>query len=329
MQTKKILITGGAGFIGSHTVEELLDNGYEVTVLDSLRTGDLQNISHVQDRIKFVEGDIRDEKLLDSLIDADTAIVNLAAVISIPESIENPQLAHDINVNGTHTLLVKIKEKNAKCFVSASSAAIYGLKAPVPTPETAPHDPLSPYGLHKSINEQYGKLYAELYGISCIFLRFFNVYGPRQKSEGGYPSVIPAFKKKILAGVSAQINGPGTISRDFIHVKDIARALRLAVELQQFDDTGNTTNGTTSSVTSTAPVSTKFAVFNIATGKPTTLDTLWSTMCEIKGLDLTPTYGEMRIGDIETSYADITHTKEKLGFEAQIGIEEGLKSIFE
>lgn len=321
---KKVLVTGGAGFIGSHTVDEFLSAGYKVTVLDNLRTGDLKNLEHITDsehsqrnQFTFVEGDIRNAELVASLIDNETSIVHLAALISVPESIENPELAHDINVNGTHNLLLKAKEKNAPRFVSASSAAIYGLHAPVPTPESVKHDPLSPYGIHKSINEQYGKLYAELYGLQCVFLRFFNVYGPRQKAEGGYPSVIPAFIKKVLAGEPAKINGSGSISRDFIFVKDIARALRLAVEVPIENladkDSGHKEN---------------FTAINIAGGTPTTLDTLWNTMCEIKGVQLKPIYGEKRVGDIEVSIADVKKAKEKLGFETQVGLKEGLESLF-
>lgn len=315
-EIKKALITGGAGFIGSHAVDEFLAHGYQVTVLDNLRTGDLKNIEHVADRVRFIEGDIRDSALLATLIDSDIKIVHLAALISVPESIENPALAHDINVNGTHTVLLAAKERGAKRFVSASSAAIYGINASVPTPETASYDPLSPYGLHKSINEQYGKLYADLYGLECIFTRFFNAYGSRQKAEGGYPSVIPAFRKKIEAGVAATIHGSGSISRDFIHVKDIARALRLAVEYQPESladkETGVKAKGF-------------FEAFNIATGKPTTLDRLWNTLCKIKGIDLLPLYGPKREGDIEVSLADVTKAREKLGFEANIDLEEGLK----
>ncbi len=306
---KKALITGGAGFIGSHAVDEFLENGYEVTVLDALRTGDVSNIRHVMDRIRFVEGDICDSALVESLVDSDTVVVNLAAQISVPESIEDPETAHRINVDGTHALLVASKAKGAKKFVSASSAAVYGSHAPVPTPESFPHECLSPYGLHKSINEQYGKLYSDLYGLKTVFLRFFNVYGPRQKAEGGYASVIPVFIKKALAGVAPSINGSGSISRDFVYVKDVARAIRLAAEA----DAGTENAGS-------------FQVFNIATGKPTTLDELWNVLCEIKQIDMKPAYAEKRPGDIEASLADVSKATEMLGFEAKASLKDGLET---
>lgn len=307
MQNKRVLITGGAGFIGSHVVEEFLNAGYQVTILDNLRTGDLQNILHVKDKVTFVEGDIRDADLVSSLIDSSTAVVHLAALISVPESIENPVLAHDINVTGMHTVLDAARRQNAICFVGASSAAVYGTKAPVPTPENTTHAPNSPYGLHKSINEQYGKLFSELYGVKVRFLRFFNVYGPRQKAEGGYASVIPAFIKKIRMNEAAVINGSGEISRDFIHVRDVAKALFLVVENL------SSTQG--------------FDVYNVATGKPTSLDTLWNTLCKVSNKELEASYGEERPGDIKISIADITKIQTDLKYEAKISLEEGLREI--
>lgn len=315
MQNKKVLITGGAGFIGSHTAEEFLSGGYEVKILDNLRTGDLQNLAHIKDRISFIEGDIYDANLVASLIDNSTAVVHLAALVSVPESIENPSLAHDINVTGMHTVLDSSRTQRAVCFIGASSAAVYGSNVPVPTSETTPHAPSSPYGLHKSINEQYGKLFVELYGMKVTFLRFFNVYGPRQKAEGGYASVIPAFIKKITAGTSATINGSGNISRDFIHVRDVARALYLAVEQA------------TSKHQQESNTNTNFNVFNIATGKPTSLDTLWNTLCKVSGKNIQATYGEKRAGDIEVSIADVSKAHKELKFEAKVSLEDGLREI--
>ncbi len=318
MQNKKVLITGGAGFIGSHTAEEFLNAGYEVKILDNLRTGDIQNLERIKDKISFIEGDIRDVDLVSSLIDESTSVIHLAALISVPESIENPNLAHDINVTGMHTVLDAVRRKKAVCFVSASSAAVYGTNAPVPTPEIAAHAPGSPYGLHKSINEQYGKLFAALYGVQVTFLRFFNVYGPRQKAEGGYASVIPAFIKKIRANEPAVINGSGSISRDFIHVRDVARALYLAAERANFTNTGSREHQN---------LNKNFEVYNIATGKPTSLDTLWNTLCKVSNKDIKVSYGEKRPGDIEISIADISKASGELDFRAETPLEDGLREI--
>lgn len=312
--TKKVLITGGAGFIGSHAVEEFLGNGYEVTVLDNVRTGDLMNIEHLRGKITFMEGDILDRGVLDRLIDADTRIVHLAALISVPESVDKPTLAHEINTSGAELVMSVAREKGAVCFVSASSAAVYGENTEMPLTEESKTIPISPYGLHKYVNELYGRTYSRLYNFPTVFLRFFNVYGPRQKFQGGYASVIPAFAKKILANEPATIFGSGEITRDYVYVKDIARALRAAVEHAEARSAAGEKN--------------YFDVFNIATGKPTTLDQLWQTMCRIKGVDMKPTYGPTRQGDVFACYATGNKAREVLGYEAKVGIEEGLRELF-
>jgi nucleoside-diphosphate-sugar epimerase len=304
----RVVITGGAGFIGSHTVEEFLNNGYEVVVVDNLRTGSLDNIKHMLERITFIEADICDESVLTDVIKEGDVVVHLAALVSVPESLEHPDVAHKINVTGAHNVFVAAKNAKAKKIVSASSAAVYGNTTNVPTPESELLRPLSPYALHKSINEQYGELFAAEYGLPSVFLRFFNVYGPRQRAEGGYASVIPLFIKKIKEGTPATINGSGAISRDFIFVKDIAEAIRLSAE---------------------AELEETFNVFNVATGKPTTLDTLWNTLCSIEGKEIAPIYGPKREADIEVSIADVRKIKEKVGFEAKTPLEVGLRAILE
>jgi nucleoside-diphosphate-sugar epimerase len=271
----KVFLTGGAGFIGSHVADELISNGHEVTIVDNLSTGRRLNIAHVADKIQFIEADIRDIETYKHLLDADTVIVNLAAFVSVPQSIESPTEAHEINVDGTHALMVAAKEKGVKKFISASSAAVYGTDAEVPVKETSTHAPCSPYGLHKSINEQYGKMYSELYGTNYIFFRFFNVYGPRQAISGGYAAVIPIFIQKALLGQAPQIFGDGETSRDFIFVKDIAKQIRLAVE-KSTDELE------------------KFNVFNVGTGKETTLNNLWKSIAKAKNLSLKVRFFEIR-----------------------------------
>ncbi len=303
----RVIITGGAGFIGSHTVEEFLSAGYEVVVVDNLRTGSVENIKHVMEKITFIEADICNEDVLIDVIKEGDIVVHLAALVSVPESLEYPDVAHRINVTGTHNVFVAAKNAKARKIVSASSAAVYGNTGNVPTSESEPPRPLSPYALHKSINEQYGELFAAEYGLPSVFLRFFNVYGPRQRAEGGYASVIPLFIKKIKEGAPATINGSGSISRDFIFVKDIAQAIRMSAE---------------------APLEETFNVFNVATGKPTTLDTLWSTLCSINGKEIAPIYGPKREADIEISIADVKKIKEKVGFEARTSLSDGLKTLF-
>lgn len=302
----KVFLTGGAGFIGSHVADELITHGHEVTILDNFSTGRRQNIAHIIENVQFIEADIRDIETYEYLLSSETVIVNLAAFVSVPQSIENPTEAHEINVDGTHALMVAAKEKGVKKFISASSAAVYGTDAEVPVKEISLHAPCSPYGLHKSINEQYGKMYSELYGTNYIFFRFFNVYGPRQAVSGGYAAVIPIFIQKALLGQVPQIFGDGETSRDFIFVKDIARQIRLAVEKNETELE-------------------KFNVFNVGTGKETTLNNLWKSVAKAKNLNLEPSYGPGRAGDIKVSFADVSKSKTTFGFVADTDLDTGIK----
>lgn len=322
---KRVIITGGAGFIGSHTAEEFLTNGYEVVVIDNLRTGSKENLKSIANKIEFIEGDIRDGALLAKTFKKDDVVVHLAAFVSVPESIKNPGESHDINVNGANAVYMAANIVGAKRVITASSAAIYGNPEKVPIDENHPLKPLSPYALHKCIDEGYGELYSEMYesaggadgaavGPSYIFTRFFNVYGPRQLATGGYAAVIPVFAAKIRAGEAARIYGDGSAIRDFIYVKDVARALRLAAEYSFGDKKGGR--------------GCKFAVFNLAAGKPVTVSELWNTLCKILNKDIKPVFGPSRDGDIHTSLADVSKAKAVLGFEATMPFEEGLKTLF-
>ncbi len=308
---KRVIITGGAGFIGSHTAEEFLANGYEVIIIDNLRTGSKENLKGIADKIEFVEGDIRDEALLAKTFKKDDVVVHLAAFVSVPESIKNPGESHDINVNGTNAVYITANTTGVKRVITASSAAVYGNSENVPINESHPLKPLSPYALHKCIDEEYGKLYSETLssGPSYIFTRFFNVYGPRQSAKGGYAAAIPIFTEKIKAGESATIFGDGSAVRDFVYVKDIARALRLAAEYELSDNK-------------------KIEIFNIATGKPVTMMEVWGILCKIFDKNIEPIFAPAREGDIHTSLADASKAKEVLGFEASMPFEEGLKTLF-
>lgn len=306
----RIFLTGGAGFIGSHVADELVAHGHEVIIVDNLSTGRRQNIAQIIDKVQFVEADIRDIETYEHLLDTDTVIVNLAAFVSVPQSIENPIEAHEINVDGTHALMIAARNKGVRKFISASSAAVYGIDAEVPVKETSIHAPCSPYGLHKLINEQYGMLYSELHDTNYIFFRFFNVYGPRQAVSGGYAAVIPIFIQKALLGQAPQIFGDGTTSRDFVFVKDIARLIRLAVEKSE---------------TSTL----KFDVYNVGTGKETTLNDLWKSIAKAKNLALEPIYTTERAGDIKVSFADVSKSKEVFGFIADTDLDTGIKETVE
>ncbi len=305
---KRVIITGGAGFIGSHTAEEFLANGYEVVIVDNLRSGSKDNLTEVADRVTFIEGDIRDKELLTKTLKKGDIVIHLAAFVSVPESIKNPEESHDINVTGSNTLYVAANEAGASRVITASSAAIYGEPQKVPISEDHRKMSLSPYALHKNICEDYGKLYSTLGSMPFLFPRFFNVYGPRQSTKGGYAAVIPVFAEKIKTGEPATIEGDGTAVRDFIYVKDVARALRLAAEVELKDS--------------------KFEAFNIGAGKPITINELWQTLCKVLDKEILPVYGPARVGDIHTSLADVSKAKSLLNFEAETSFEDGLRSLF-
>ncbi|MEI6042230.1 MAG: SDR family NAD(P)-dependent oxidoreductase [bacterium] len=314
--SKRVIITGGAGFIGSHTVEEFLLHDYEVVVIDNLSSGLKKNLENVSEKIKFVEGDIRDKSLLTENIRKGDIVVHLAGFISVPDSILRPEESHDINVNGTNTLYVVAKDMGAKRVVTASSAAIYGEPEMIPQNENNSLKSFSPYALHKTIIEKYAELYSRIFCVEHVAMRFFNVYGPRQASSGGYAAVIPIFMEKIKNDIPAEINGDGSAVRDFIYVKDVARVLRLAAEFEMTKDVSNS-----------AVPAVLFNYFNIATGKPSTINELWSNLCKIMDKDIQPIYKPFRIGDVHTSLADVSKAKEMLKFEAETSFFDGLKSM--
>ncbi len=277
---KNALVTGGAGFIGSHVVDMLLQSGFEVVVVDNLSTGSKDNLEGVMDKITFIEADICNPSIYQKYITPETVVIHLAAFVSVPKSIDEPEESHRVNVDGSHTVL--LASKKAKMYISASSAAVYGKNQSEILTEESTIEPCSPYGLHKRVNEEYGKLYSELYGVHTTFLRFFNVFGPRQNPEGGYAAVIPTFIQKMVKGESPVIYGNGEQTRDFVFVKDLARII---VQMADSYTVGHN-------------------VVNVCTGVSISLNTLWETICTQKNVDITPVYEQARSGDITQSRGD-------------------------
>lgn len=278
---KKVLITGGAGFIGSHTIDILLEKGYTIFVLDNLSTGLLKNLNNK--KITFIKGSIQDKNLLDKIMKSVDFVIHLAAIASVSESIKNPILTHDVNVSGTLNVFISALENNIKKVVYASSAAVYGNNQNVPLVEEDLSDPVSPYGLHKSINEKYAKLLNKNNKTKFIGLRYFNVYGPRQSLSGGYPAVIPNFCINILNNKTISVFGDGKQDRDFIYVKDLAKINVLCLEKNKI----------------------KNSILNVGTGKKTNINKLISiienkTKIKAKIKKLPP-----RLADIKKSFADI------------------------
>lgn len=300
------LITGGAGFIGSHLAEKLNESGQKITILDNLSSGHRRNIeSLLGPNVQFVEGDIRDRDLVYRLMaDCDGAF-HLAALVSVPQSISHPDDSFSINLQGTLNLFEASRGQKQQKIVFASSAAIYGDVQQQPIKEECRDIPLSPYGLHKWMCEEQAKLYFQLYAVRSVGLRFFNVFGPRQDPSSPYSGVISIFIDRILKRQPATIYGDGTQNRDFVYVGDVVQALIKSM---------NCTNS-------------EFKAYNVGQGSSITVSSLWETLCGIAEVELVPNHGPARNGEIHTSLADISAIGRDLGYKPETNLEEGLKRV--
>lgn len=305
----KILVTGGAGFIGSHIVDRLVAENIEVFVLDNLQTGRLENISQHATRknFHFIHGDIRDFELVGNIVRNVDAIIHLAALASVPESIKNPIPTSDVNVQGTLNLLDASAKYNVKRFVYASSSAVYGDTAEIPVKEDSPLMPASPYGVSKLAAENYVRVFHEVFGLETVCLRYFNVYGPRQ-AYSEYSGVITQFMNRLARNLPLMIFGDGEQSRDFVHVKDTVEANALVLR-------NNGISGET---------------FNIATGEGTTINEVARMLLEAANkTSLEIIHSNARRGDVRHSVADISKAKQKLTYNPRIAFKEELKIIID
>jgi len=305
----KILVAGGAGFIGSHIVDELLRRDIEVIVLDNLYTGQLDNISHHKENknFQFVEGDVRNSDQIKSVMNGVDAVFNEAAVVSVSRSMENPLLANEVNVTGTLNLLKVSLDAGVKRFIQASSASVYGDTKELPLTEDLPSKPVSPYAVSELAAENYARVFWTAYGLETVCLRYFNVYGPRQ-TYSPYSGVITIFVNQLLRNQQPIIFGDGRQTRDFVYVKDVVAANMLA--LTKSEATGE--------------------VFNIATGTATTIDRLVENLREIMDKkDLRPIHKDPRPGDIWHSYASIEKARKILGYKPTFSLKTGLTKLVE
>ncbi len=273
-------------------------------MLDNFLTGKRENLSAFQSFIELVEGDIRDAETCRRALRRVDYVLHQAALPSVPRSIEEPLLSHDINVNGTLNLLVAAVESKVKKFVFASSSSVYGDSPELPKTEGAEGNPLSPYAVHKSAAEKYCRVFHDIYGLETICLRYFNVFGPRQDPASQYAAVIPLFISLMLKGERPQIYGDGEQSRDFTPVANVVEANIRAVE---------------------APDTAGGEVFNTACGERTTVNALAREIAGFLGVTLVPFYTDPRPGDILHSFADIEKARTILGFEPSVGFRQGLK----
>lgn len=272
---------------------------HEVVILDNLVTGDLDNIEGLD--VEFVEGDITDLQLLQSLFQDMDYVLHQAAVVSVPESIKDPLKANEVNARGTLNVLMAARDNGVRKVVNASSCAVYGDTDELPITEDVMPNPKSPYAVTKLTAEYYCNVFTELYGLGTASLRYFNVYGPRQDPQSDYAAAIPKFITRALSGENPVIFGDGEQTRDFVYVKDVVKANIMAMESEES------------------------GVFNVATGRKVSVNELASLIIELSGNDLSPVYDEPREGDIVHSYGDASKIKEKIGFEASYGVEDGLR----
>jgi UDP-N-acetylglucosamine 4-epimerase len=299
------LVTGGAGFIGSHLVEELVRRGARVRVLDNFTTGKRENIAPFLDRIELIEGDIRDLETCRRAVRGVDCVLHHAALISVPLSIKDPVVTHDINVSGTVNLLWASVEAGIKRFILASSAAVYGDAESLPLKEGEEGRPLSPYALSKFFGEKYCQYFYRAYALETISLRYFNVFGPRQDPLSPYASVIPQFFMKALAGERLQIYGDGEQSRDFIFIADVVEANFRAVG---------------------APAEAVGGVYNIACGERTTVNVVAAEISRLAGISTEPLHLEPRPGDVRHSHADIGRARKHLAFVPRVNFSAGLEA---
>jgi UDP-glucose 4-epimerase len=302
----KVLVTGGAGFIGSHLAESLLAAGDRVRVLDDLSTGRLENLPG-HEALEFIEGDIRDAGLADRCAAGMDAIVHLAAVASVQASMEDPVRTHQVNFDGTLNLLEASRRQGVKRFVYACSAAVYGDAARIPVPETATPRPLSPYAIDKLSGEHYLLHYHRSHGLAATSFRFFNIYGPRQDPSSPYSGVISIFVERLKRDQPVMVYGDGTQTRDFVYVADLAGLLARAVR-------GMEGNG---------------GVFNVGTGRQHSLLQLLAHLEKLSGKKIERRHEPARAGDILHSCADVARLKETFGNAPSTPFEQGLKKLLE
>ncbi|WP_276272945.1 NAD-dependent epimerase/dehydratase family protein [Haloarcula litorea] len=295
---RQILITGGAGFVGSHLAAALVPHN-DVRVLDDFSAGDRSNLP---DGVTVVEGDVREAATVAEAVEGVDLVFHEAAMVSVPQSVEQPVDCHELNGSATLTLLDSARRADAR-VVLASSAAVYGDPDSVPVDEDAPPDPQSPYGFEKRLNEQYARFYDETYGLPTVPLRYFNVYGPRGLG-GEYAGVIAVFLRQCRAGEPLTVEGDGEQTRDFVHVDDVVRANRLAATT---DATGRP--------------------FNVGTGRSVSINRLAETVRDVTGADVPIEHVSAREGDVERSEADLSDARDLLGYEPTVSVREGLEAL--
>jgi nucleoside-diphosphate-sugar epimerase len=300
------LVTGGAGFIGSHLAEELVRRGHRVRVADSLITGKRSNLDHIKG-IEFLEGDLADIDVARTAVDGCEYVLHQAALPSVPRSVNDPLTSNRANVDATLNVLLASRDAGVKRLVFAASSSAYGDTPTLPKHENMPANPLSPYALQKVIGEEYLRMFSRLYGLETVAIRYFNVFGPRQDPSSPYSGVISVFATALLENRPPTIFGDGNQTRDFTYVANVVDGVLRACDAPRASG----------------------EIINVATGGRISLNQLFEEMRKLVGASITPVYEESRKGDVRDSQADIAKARELLGYEPIVSFEDGLRQTLE
>jgi nucleoside-diphosphate-sugar epimerase len=302
------LVTGGAGFIGSHIASSLAMSGARVRILDDLSTGHLENIEEIAGEVDFVQGSVADDAVLEKVLEDVELVFHEAAIPSVPRSIENPRQSHIASVDGTFSLLLAARDRKVRRLVYAASSSAYGDQPTLPKREEMLPDPLSPYAVAKLVGEYYCQVFSRVYSLETVALRYFNVFGPRQDPGSQYSGVVSRFISMLLKNERPVIYGDGEQSRDFTYIDNVIEANLRAADAKDVSGT----------------------VFNVANGESVTLNQLLAELKELTGRpDVTAKYSESRIGDVRHSLADTTRARQLLGYEPRVGLREGLEKTID
>ena len=299
------LVTGGAGFIGSHLVEELVKRGEQVRVLDNFSTGKRENLSDLQEKIELVEGDIRSYHIVHEVVQGVDFVLHQGALPSVPRSINDPITTNEVNVGGTLNILDAARDAGVKRVVYASSSSVYGANKALPKREDMIPQPISPYAVAKLTGEKYCHVFSRTYGLETVALRYFNVFGPRQDPKSQYSAVIPRFVVGMMEGQELTIHGDGTQSRDFTYVSNVVEANLLAVQAEGVSG----------------------EAFNLACGASMSLNEVVEKIAQTLDCEANVVYGPPRSGDVARSQADISRAGKYLGYEPLVEAREGLERV--
>lgn len=307
--TEAFLVTGGAGFIGSHVVDRLVERGDRVRVLDNLSTGDIANLEPAMPHIDFIEGDLRNAGDVARACSGIDVVIHLAALGSVPRSIADPITTHDVNATGTLNVAIQARDAEVRRVVFASSSSVYGDNPALPKVEGAEGRVFSPYALSKVAGEEYLRLASDLYGLDTVRLRFFNVFGPRQKANHVYAAVIPKFVDWAKRAETIHVDGDGTQSRDFTYISNNVDGILAAADCSSPEISGG--------------------VFNLACGGNLTLLEILAEIESLNGSPLRVEHGPPRPGDIPHSHADISRLSTMTGYKPEVSVSEGIRQTWE